>query len=208
MSALDRGRSSELLAVRAASGLIESGRHSTHFQVQKWDTDQMGWTSRKLDLNPRIEPSRRHFEAVKVKPFEVYDKPDCNKVTDGGWNLLMKNVAGSAGTLFSGSVGRIGSGDSSTAVAYTDTALNAATNKVYNPLSGAPTVGSTHSAGLIFAATFAVGDANWSWQEFGVDQGTSQSTTVAAVFFSHGLATPGTKTSSQTWNVTVTITWL
>jgi hypothetical protein len=205
--AIDRGLSSDLLAVRASSGLIESGGHSTLFQVEKWDDDQMAWTSRKLGLRPRAEPGARHFRAARVKPFEVYEKDNANLLTNGGWNLLMKNVAGSAGTLFSGSVGRIGSGDSSTTPAYTDTALNAATNKVYNPISATPTVGSTQAAGLVFAATFATGDANWSWQEFGVDQGTSQTTSVVAVFFSHGLATPGTKTSSQTWNVTVTIGW-
>lgn len=207
MTALDRGRGAELLAVRAGSGMIESGGHSTLFRVDKWDDDQIAWTARKLDLSPLTEPSRRHFDALGVKPFEVYEKDNANLVMDAGWNLMMKNTAGSAGTLFSASVGRIASGDSATAVGYTDTALNAATNKLYKLISGAPTVGTTHSGGLAFAATFSTSQANWSWQEFGVDQGTSDSTTVTSVFFSHGLATPGTKTSAQTWNVTVTITW-
>ena len=60
------------------------------------------------------------------------------------------------------------------------------------------------------AAQFATGEANGvAIQEFGLDYGTTSTLSVSAVggLFSHGNATPGTKTSAQTWNATVTITW-
>lgn len=183
--------------------VLESGRHRTLLRVDKWDSEQTDWVRRKSGL---LDPEAWHFRSFRVRPYAI-GEDEGNLVTDAGWNLLMKNVAGSAGTLFSATVGRIGIGDSTTAVAYTDTALNAATNKQYKLISSAPTVGSTHTAGLVFQATFGSSQANFAWQEFGTDQGAADGTTVTAVFFNHGLSNQGTKASGQTWAVTETITW-
>ncbi len=182
----------------------DSGSHRTDLLVEKYDADQTRWVARKSGIT---EPRGRDFEVLKVRPYEIGEEHDCNLITDAGWNLLMKNVAGTAGALFSATVGRIGIGDSTSAVAYADTALNAATNKQYKLISAAPTVGTTHTAGLVLSASFGSAQANYAWQEFGTDQGTADGTTVAAVFFNHGLSSQGTKSSGQTWVVTETITW-
>lgn len=182
----------------------ERGAHRTFLRIDKWDEEQSEWVKRHSGL---LAPDAWHFHQLRVRPYDALEHEDCNLVTDAGWNLLMKNVAGTAGTLFSATVGRIGAGDSSTAAAYTDTALNAATNKLYKLISAAPTVGATHTAGLVFAATFGSTQANFAWNEFGTDQGTADGTTVTAVFFNHGVASNGTKVSGQTWAATETITW-
>jgi len=214
--ALDRGRASDSLAVRAGVGLLESGTHQTLFQVEKWDTDQINWTKRKLDLDrpPSFEPAANHFMVANVKPYEVYQHHGNQFVLDTGWVMMMNAVAASAPTfLLSTTHGRIGLGTSATTVTHADTALGsigALTVHNWEMLSANPTVGGTGAAGIIFAATFPTGDANGvAIAEFGVDQGTAAALTVTptAVFFEHGNASPGTKTSGQTWNVTVTITW-
>ena len=186
---------------------LDSGGHRTYLRVDKWDAEQTEWVKRKSGL---LEPDAWHFSQLRVRPYDVGEDEDCNLVTDNGWNLLMKNVAGSAGTLFSATVGRIGVGNSSTASAYTQTDLQASsgsTNRQFKLISAAPTVGSTHSAGLAFAATFGSSQANFAWAEFGTDQGTADGTTVTSVFFNRGVSSQGTKASGQTWAVTETITW-
>jgi hypothetical protein len=63
----------------------------------------------------------------------------------------------------------------------------------------------------VIAAQFATGEANGTAiAEFGADLGTTSTLSTAAVggLFSHGNASPGTKTSAQTWNTTITYTWL
>ncbi len=106
---------------------------------------------------------------------------------------------------------RIGVGNSNTAEAYTDTDLGAAagaSNRYFQPVSGAGTLGTRT---LAFAATFGTADGNFAWNEFGLDVGTptvSGGTTVNALLFNHkaGIA-QGTKASGQTWTATATLTF-
>jgi hypothetical protein len=213
MSSHDLGRGTDLLAVCAGVPAGDSGGHRTLFTVAKWDLDQAAWTRSRLGLPGHIEPDARHFTAAKVRPFDVYELEDCNIILDAGWSVIMNGIAGSAVTKFSASVGRIGGGISNTATAYNQTDLQAVTgaaNRQWELVSAAPTVGGApqHTTGLQFAATFPPADGNFAWAEFGVDQGTAGGTGASvATMLNRGLASPGTKTASQTWNVTVTITW-
>lgn len=210
------GAGADWLGIRAGTALAEAGGHRTLFTVEKWDVDQLNFARRRIDrLGHRRdwEPGPADFARLRVAPFETYAKDNANFVLDSGWQMLMNGVAGSSVTKFStsGPVGRIGGGDTATAAAYTQTDLAAATgttHRCWELLSANPTVGSTHSAGLIFAATFPTGDGNFAWAEFGVDSGTAQNSTASvAPMFSRGVASPGTKTSAQVWNATVTVTW-
>jgi hypothetical protein len=213
----DFGTARDSLGIMAGTGFSETGIHHTTFQVEKWDVDQIDWTRKRASwdriFNPADEPDQFWFNEYHVPPFETYIHEGNQFVLDTGWVMMMNGIAGSAVTKFSATVGRIGLGTSATAVTHADTALNAIgalTVHNWELVSGAPTVGGTGAAGIIFSATFPTGDANnVAIQEFGVDAGTAAALTVTptAVFFEHGNATPGTKTSAQTWNATVTITW-
>ena len=215
MTAFDGGQGRETLGIQAASGLLESGGHNTWFQVDKWDDDQIGYARRKLDrIGHRAgwEPDAADFLTLAVDPFETFLMDHANIVLDTGWQMIMNGIAGSAVTKFANaSVGRIGGGISNTATAYSQTDLQSATgasNRQWELINAVPTVGSTHTAGLIVAAQFPTTDGNFAWAEFGFDSGTSSGTGVSvAPMFSRGLASPGTKTSSQTWNTTITYTW-
>lgn len=213
MGALEAGRGLVRLGIDSGIGFQDAASHCTDFCVEKWDKDQIAWARRRLDLDapPSFEPAARHFHRLKVAPFETYIKENCNLIQDAGWQLLMNGLAGTAITKFSATVGRIGGGITGTAATYTQNDLLAATgaaNRQWELVSSTPTVGASHTAGLIFAATFPTTDGNFAWAEFAVDQGTAASTTAAtAVCLSRGVASPGTKTISQTWNATVTITW-
>jgi len=208
----EHGQGRDSLGIGVDLGFAEIGGHKTQFKIEKWDLDQINWVRKKLRIRPGWEPIAQHFRRLNVRPFETYVKENANIIVDGGWQMLMNGVAGSAVTKFSnGAVGRIMGGDTSTAVAYTQTDLQAAAagaNRYCALINSVPTVGSTHTAGLVLTAQFALGNGNFSWQEFGLDSGTASGANAAvAPFFSRGLATPGTKTSSQTWNATLTYTW-
>lgn len=199
------------MGVGVLAGVREVASHRTLFRVEKWDADQIRWTRRKLDLPRHAEPGARQFAVARVRPFDVYEKDNCNLVLNAGWQMIMNGIAGSAVTKFASGTGRIGGGISATAPAATQTDLQAATgttNRCWEVLNATPTVGSTGAAGLILAATFPTGDGNFAWAEFGVDSGTAQNSTASvAPMLNRGTASPGTKTSAQTWNVTVTISW-
>jgi len=213
----EQGRSSDGFGVGVLLGHRETGGHRTNFQVEKWDTDQLRWTlGRDYDGQRLIaqdaEPGAADFARLGCKPFEVFLEEDCNLILDAGWQMIMNGVAGSSVTKFSnGAVGRIGGGISATAAAYTQTDLQAATgaaNRQWEVINAVPTVGSTHTAGLIVAAQFPTTDGNFAWAEFGLDSGTTAGTGASvATMFSRGTASPGTKTSAQTWNATITYTW-
>jgi hypothetical protein len=208
----DHGRSADLLRIAAVSSAYDSGGHHSNLLVQKWDSDQIAYAQRKLGLAPHQEPWAKHFARVNVQPFETFNDYDCNLITDGGWGLIMNGMVGTQ-SKYTTSAGRIGGGITSTAAAYTNTDLAAATgatNRQWEMLSSNPTVpGSTqHTTGVVFAATFPTTDGNFAWAEFGIDQGTAAGTGASvATFLNRGVSSPGTKTSAQTWNVTVTITW-
>ncbi len=147
-----------------------------------------------------------------MRPFDIHNEADCNLITDAGWGLIMNGMVGTQ-SKYTTAAGRIGGGITNTAAAYGNTDLAAATgatNRQWEMLSSNPTVpGSTqHTTGVVFAATFPTTDGNFAWAEFGIDQGTAAGTGASvATMLNRGVSSPGTKTSAQTWNVSVTITW-
>lgn len=215
----DFGRGHDTLGIGVGSGYRDTGKHETQFTVEKWDIDQIKWTHERASwdrkFNPDSEPNKSWFDEYHVPPFETYVHEGEQFVVDAGWTMFMNGIAGTAVTKFSTTVGRIGLGTSATAVTHADTALNAIgalTNKNWEVCGAAPTFGTTGAGGIIWSATFPTTDANGvAIQEFAVDSGVAASaalsTAAIAPMFEHGNATPGTKTSAQTWNATVTITW-
>jgi hypothetical protein len=60
---------------------------------------------------------------------------------------------------------------------------------------------------LSFTATFATGDANFVWAEWGIDQGVAGSGTAAATtpLLNRAVSAQGTKVSGQTWTATAAL---
>lgn len=199
---MDTAKAADLLGVGVTVGLGEPAHGTTTWHVDRWDADQTAWAARRCQGQP--EPA--DFALLGVRPFLATELTG-NLITNAGWTRLLNLLIGTGSTQAADSTHtRIGVGDSNTAEAYADTALGAATNKLYKLVTGAGTVGTRT---LSFAATFGTSEANWAWNEFGLDIGaTADSTTVAAVFFNHkaGIA-QGTKASGQTWTATATLTF-
>ena len=134
------------------------------------------------------------------KPYEVL-KFDGNLLLNEGINELWSLVCGTGGVKFDNTNAYLGVGDSSTAEAATQTGLQAATNKLYVAMMATyPTYGTSQKA--TWKASFDTGDANFEWNEFTVANGNSDS----ADNLNRKVSAQGTKTSGQTWELTLEIT--
>jgi len=125
-------------------------------------------------------------------------------LTNAALTVLVPAVAGtSIPTPWNGSNTRIGVGDSSTAFAITQTDLVAATNKFRQLVTGSPTVGGLPAYTLTYVALFATTDANYTWAEWATFNAAS-----SGLMLQRFVQALGTKTSAQSWQLTVTLTFV
>lgn len=114
-------------------------------------------------------------------------------------NLL---VGAGATQAFDATHCRIGVGDSATAAVASQTDLQAGANKYYHLVDSAPSVVAQTAT---FVATFAAGDANFTWAEWGIDVGGASSAVAAPPMLNRKVQAMGTKASPAVWVFTVSI---
>lgn len=150
--------------------------------------------------------------AAGVMPYEVEER-EGNLLMYGGvsclWQCLLGNgtaTADQALTFFNNARAAVGVGDSTTAAAATQTDLQAATNKLrkamdatYPQHTDATTAG---AATVTFRSTYATGDANWVWAEWGIFNSVTAAT---GRMLNRKVEALGTKASGA-WALTVTLT--
>lgn len=123
-----------------------------------------------------------------------------NLLLNEGITELLKLLIGDTATAFNNANAYIGVGDSTTAESAAHTDLQAATNKTY--IGMAATYPQVSGQTVTFQAVFGSGDANYSWQEFTVANGSSGS----AKNLNRKVSNQGTKVAGQTWTISVSIT--
>lgn len=120
-------------------------------------------------------------------------------LTDAGRNLMIDGIVGTAVTAYTNANSYIGVGDSTTAFSAAQTDLQASTNKLRKVMDA--TYPSRATNVLTFRSTFATTDANWAWQEWGIFNAAA-----AGTMLSRKVESLGTKTNTQTWQFTTTLT--
>lgn len=120
-------------------------------------------------------------------------------ITDAGRNFMVASTTTAASTPFNNANTHIGVGDSATAYAAGQTDLVAATNKLRKAMDS--TYPQTATNVITARSTFATGDANWAWNEWGLFNASSSGT-----MLNRKVESLGTKTNTQTWQFTVTLT--
>lgn len=123
-------------------------------------------------------------------------------ITDAGRNHLVQAGIGAAVTAFNNANSYIGVGDSTTAFAAAQTDLQAATNKFRKAMDATYPSGAANV--ITFRSTFGTADANFAWQEWGVF---NNATNGSGTMLSRKVESLGTKTNTQTWQFTVTLTF-
>ena len=126
------------------------------------------------------------------------------------WQTLIGNgtaTAGQALTYFNNAQAAIGVGDSTTTAVATHTNLQAASNKLRVAMDATYPLHTdgvvSGSASIVYRSSFATGQANYAWQEWGVFNSTTDGT---GRMLNRKVESLGTKTSSSTWQLTVTLT--
>lgn len=120
-------------------------------------------------------------------------------LTNAGRDLIAKAIIGDTYTIFNNANSQIGVGDSTTAFDATQTDLQAATNKLRKAMEAAYPSRATNV--LTFRSLFATGEANFAWNEWGVFNDAS-----AGEMLNRKAESLGTKTSAQSWQLTVQLT--
>ncbi len=201
----DFGNGSDNIAITPNIRLEDMGKWIGEFSLAKWNFTRPDGTidsetQLKFEADSKAGMSK---EALKDK-YGAFLKSDesigRNLLTNYGINSIIWNlVAGAGATAMNNANARLGVGDSSTAAAATQTDLQAATNKTYVAMNATyPTTGTSQQ--IVFQSTFTSGQANYAWNEFISDNGTSGHAMNRLV------STQGTKTSGQSWQLTLTIT--
>ena len=161
--------------------LKEKGRTRAFWMIRRWRSDA--------------------DHAAGKRPYRV-SKFDYNLLLNEGINELLTCICGTGATKFDNTNAYLGVGDSNTAEAATQTGLQAATNKLYKAMDTSyPTYGTSQKA--TWRSTFTGSDANWAWNEFTVANGNSD----ASKNLNRKVSAQGTKTSGQTWELTLEITF-
>lgn len=139
-------------------------------------------------------------DALEHNPFAV-ETIDGNLLLNEGINYLLTKIFDGTGTLFDTSNTYLGVGDSSTAASAAQTGLQASTNKLYKAMFSGD-FPSVSGQTITFKASFGSSEANFSWQEFTVANGNSDS----AVNLNRKVSDQGTKVLGQVWELTLTVT--
>lgn len=174
--------------------------------VEKFDGDQTRWAVRRSGLSA---PDGSALLALGLRPEVV--ETEGNLITTAGLTRQVSLMNGAGGQALTNTATRLGTGNGAGSAAVGDTDLGAAAgaaNRWFQVMDA--TFPSVAAAVLTAKATFATGDGNYAWNEWGLDIGTptvTSSATVNAVLFNHKTsAALGTKTAGSTWAFTVTIT--
>lgn len=122
-------------------------------------------------------------------------------LTNVGRDHFAQDLVGGSVTEFNNANAHLGVGDSATAFDKADTDLQAASNKFRRPMEASfPDVPSAVNA-ITFRSLFGTGEANFAWLEWGIFNNL-----VADTMLSRKVENLGTKTSAQSFQLTVTIT--
>lgn len=149
------------------------------------------WTIRKYESDAAFEEGK--------DPFEVVEIPD-NLLLNEGIAEMWDIICGlGSPTVYSNANARLGVGDSATAESASQTDLQAASNKLYKAMSA--TYPQRASQTVTFRAVFTSAEANYAWNEFSVDNGSTPLKNM-----NRKVSSQGTKAAGQTWTLDLAIT--
>lgn len=141
-----------------------------------------------------------------AEPDEVVEVPG-NSLLTAGITRLSNLLIGAGGQAYDNTHTRIGVGNSSTGVTVGDTDLGASSGSSNRQFMVMDATYPSLTTGVItFRATFGTSVGNFAWNEWGIDGGTANGTTVTAPLLNRKVVSLGTKASGATWVFTVTIT--
>lgn len=177
----------------------------------KWGVEFM---VEKFAVERELSPTERDFlhaantspAFLGLSPYETIDGTG-NLLVYGGGSAIWDLLIGAANvTAFDNSNAYLGVGDSTTAAAATQTDLQASSNKHREAMDATypqhtDGTGSSSNAQITYKSSMETGDANFAWQEWAIFNAST-----SGRMLNRKVTSFGTKTSSDTWTLTVTLT--
>lgn len=174
--------------------------------VEKYDAEQVEWVARKSGL---AVPTSVQFAEYGLVPYETVISVG-NLLTTAGLARISSLIQAAGGQGATNTSSRLGVGNSATAEAVGQTDLQAAAGSANRQFKVMDATFPSFVNGIqTFKSTFATTDANFVWNEWGVDIGAptvTDGTTVNALLLNRKVQALGTKTSAGSWVLTATIT--
>lgn len=121
-----------------------------------------------------------------------------NLLLNEGITRLLNLLTGTTTNPYNNANARLGVGNSTTAAAATQTALQGA-SQLFKAMDA--TYPQVSGQTVTFRATFGGTDANFAWEEFSIDNGSTPNENL-----NRRVQSLGTKSSGSTWVLTATIT--
>lgn len=168
-------------------------------------TEALGWKVRTMVEKFDGDYTAEEIAARGIKPVEVFHERG-NLVTNAGIQRIIDQLIGATTAPYNNTNCRLGVGNSSTAASAGQTDLQASagsSNRQFKMMDS--TYPSRSSQTMTFKATFASGEAQFAWNEWCIDKGTADGTTVTAPMLNRKVSSMGTK-GAVSWALTVTIT--
>lgn len=153
------------------------------------------------------DPTGPEMLAAGLEPVAIVEA-EHNVLCNAGIGLLLQLLTTTGTpTAYSAANARIAAGDGNGSVptaAATDAGLAATTNQWYQGMDGGfPSVSAQTAT---WQGTVATGNGNFTWNEFGLDNGGASSASPAGTLLNHRGLALGTKTSTYAWQTQVQIT--
>jgi hypothetical protein len=121
-------------------------------------------------------------------------------LTNTGAIEIAKCVMNDSATFLNSTNAHLGVGDTNTAFAASQTDLQAATNKLRKGMEA--TYPTRSNGALTFRSLFGTSEANFAWAEWGTFNAYT-----SGVMWQRKVESLGTKTNTQSWQLTVTETF-
>jgi len=189
----------------------EEIRRKTNLTIVQYNEDTVSRVAAIVGGEPTSEQLEQH-----TKPDRTVVYIDTNLITNAGKARFNNHCLGITGfpTFGLTTTTRFCVGNSSTAVSGSDTNLNASaslTARYCKPIDSQATLTTTNVSQdtMHFETTMGTSEANFAWEEFGLDVGSPTVTAGISVntLLTHGLPSPsvGTKGSGAIWIAKVDI---
>lgn len=194
----DKGNGFDNLNVSPLVKAKDRGKAKGAWFIDRWEFPEEIRDQAEAELKAGLslkDAKEKYGDYYKGREFAGY-----NLLLNEGINALWTLVAGGSETPYNNANARLGVGDSTTAAAATQTGLQAATNFLFKAMDASfPTAGTAQK--ITFRSTFGSSEANFAWQEFSADNGNTANKNLNRL-----VSAQGTKTSGQTWQLTLDIT--
>jgi hypothetical protein len=168
----------------------------------KWRIDK--FKDPKNEIAKALQTGTPTDQAVSLysKEFICTEEFEANIALNEGLQELIDIICGlGTPTKWDNSNARLGVGDSNTAESATQTGLQAATNKTFKAMDTGYPQRSNQTAE--WRATFGSADANYAWEEYTVVNAADD----AGKNLNRKIASKGTKSSGETWTLSLQITF-